>query len=79
MISFIPSGCNCQHAYAPGDVIVTDHIAYPGMKYVPFAEDFVARVNEVLGRWIGLKKVRFVGHLPTNVSYKVIRKRLLVS
>ncbi|WP_330848709.1 AMP-binding enzyme, partial [Acetobacter senegalensis] len=47
--------------------------------YVPSAEEIVARVNEVLGRWIGLKEVRFVRHLPTTVSGKITRKRLLVS
>ncbi|NHN93119.1 hypothetical protein GVI59_14310 [Acetobacter sicerae] len=46
---------------------------------MPSAEDFVARSNEVLRRWIGLKEVRFVRHLPTTVSGKITRKRLLVS
>ncbi|CEF42449.1 propionyl-CoA synthetase [Acetobacter senegalensis] len=45
----------------------------------PSSEEIVARVNEVLGRWIGLKEVRFVRHLPTTVSGKITRKRLLIS
>ena len=45
----------------------------------PSAEEIVARVHEVLGLWIGLKEVRFVRHLPTTVSGKITRKRLLVS
>ncbi|MGS0646484.1 AMP-binding protein [Komagataeibacter melomenusus] len=45
----------------------------------PSADEIVARVNAVLGRWIGLKEVRFVRHLPTTVSGKITRKRLLVS
>ncbi|NHN86650.1 AMP-binding protein [Acetobacter musti] len=45
----------------------------------PSSEEIVALVNEVLGRWVGLKEVRFVRHLPTTVSGKITRKRLLVS
>ncbi|MBV1838152.1 AMP-binding protein [Acetobacter estunensis] len=45
----------------------------------PTSEEIVVRVNEALGRWIGLKEVRFVTHLPTTVSGKITRKRLLVS
>lgn len=46
---------------------------------MPSSEEIVARINEVLGRWVGLKEVRFVGRLPTTVSGKITRKRLLVS
>ncbi|MCP1203846.1 AMP-binding enzyme, partial [Acetobacter oryzoeni] len=59
----------------PVAYVVTD----PGMKYVQSAEEIVAQVNEILGRWIGLKEVRFVRHLPTTVSGKITRKRLLIS
>lgn len=47
--------------------------------YTPSSEEIVARVNEVLGRWVGLKEIRFVRRLPTTVSGKITRKRLLVS
>ncbi|MCP1197551.1 AMP-binding protein [Acetobacter senegalensis] len=47
--------------------------------YSPSSEEIVARVNEVLGRWVGLKEIRFVRRLPTTVSGKITRKRLLVS
>ncbi|CEF56438.1 AMP-binding protein [Acetobacter ghanensis] len=45
----------------------------------PSAEELIAGVNAVLGRWVGLKEVRFVRHLPITVSGKITRKRLLVS
>lgn len=45
----------------------------------PFSEEIIARVNEVLGRWVGLKEIRFVRRLPTTVSGKITRKRLLAS
>ena len=54
-------------------------VADSAVASTPTSEGIVARVNEVLGRWIGLKEVRFVKQLPTTVSGKITRKRLLVS
>ncbi|RFD20255.1 acetyl-CoA synthetase [Komagataeibacter melaceti] len=50
-----------------------------GVEGRPSSEEIIGRVNHALGRWIGLKEVRFVKHLPTTVSGKITRKRLLVS
>ncbi|MBY4640691.1 AMP-binding protein [Gluconacetobacter entanii] len=54
-------------------------VSDPKAECAPSAEEIVARVNAVLGRWIGLKEVRFVRQLPITVSGKITRKRLLVS
>ncbi len=50
-----------------------------GVEHAPSPDEIIGRVNEVLGRWVGLKEVRFVKHLPTTVSGKITRKRLPVS
>ena len=40
------------------------------------ATDIVALVSQTLGRWVGLKDVHFVQHLPTTQSGKILRKHL---
>ncbi|MEJ5143458.1 AMP-binding protein [Gluconobacter albidus] len=41
------------------------------------AEDIIGRVNQTLGQWVGLRAVYFVERLPTTISGKITRKRLL--
>ncbi|MBL7241256.1 AMP-binding enzyme, partial [Komagataeibacter rhaeticus] len=73
----------CAVVATPDELRGQRPVAYvvpdPEVECAPSAEEIVARVNEVLGRWIGLKEVHFVRHLPTTVSGKITRKRLLVS
>lgn len=54
-------------------------VADPDVECAPCSEEIIVRVNQGLGRWVGLKEVRFVRQLPTTVSGKITRKRLLVS
>ncbi|ATI13555.1 hypothetical protein DS739_13670 (plasmid) [Acetobacter sp. JWB] len=56
-----------------------DQTPNSGVKVIPSSEEMIGRVNQALGRWIGLKEVHFVRHLPTTVSGKITRKLLLVS
>lgn len=46
---------------------------------LPTSDDLIDRVSTLLGRWIGLKDIRFVKHLPTTVSGKITRRCLLTS
>lgn len=41
------------------------------------ATDIVALVSQTLGRWVGLKDVHFVQHLPTTQSGKILRNHLV--
>ncbi|GAN67802.1 AMP-binding protein [Acetobacter orleanensis] len=43
------------------------------------SDEVIELVHKVLGRWVGLKEIRFVSNLPTTTSGKIQRKRLLVS
>lgn len=45
----------------------------------PTTDDIIDRVSELLGRWVGLKDVHFVKHLPTTVSGKIKRRHLQTS
>ncbi|OUI87293.1 AMP-binding protein [Acetobacter tropicalis] len=45
----------------------------------PSAEDILRQVHQTLGRWVGIKEVRFVRQLPINTSGKITRKYLHVS
>ncbi|MBO1359796.1 AMP-binding protein [Acetobacter sacchari] len=44
----------------------------------PPVEIIVGHVHQALGRWVGLKEVRFVKRLPTTISGKITRKSLSV-
>ncbi|MBV1833979.1 AMP-binding protein [Novacetimonas pomaceti] len=83
IIATHPAVHACAVVAIPDELRGQRPVAYvvpdPEAECAPSAEEIVARVNEVLGRWIGLKEVRFVRHLPTTVSGKITRKRLLVS
>ena len=54
--------------------VVADHDLTP-----PSAEDILRQVHQALGRWVGIKEVRFVRQLPTTTSGKITRKNLHVS
>ncbi|WP_010512570.1 AMP-binding protein, partial [Komagataeibacter europaeus] len=83
IIATHPAVHACAVVAIPDELRGQRPVAYvvpdPEAEYAPSSEEIVARVNEVLGRWIGLKEVRFVRQLPTTVSGKITRKRLLVS
>ncbi|GCE85273.1 AMP-binding protein [Komagataeibacter diospyri] len=83
IIASHPAVHACAVVATPDELRGQRPVAYvvpdPEVECAPSAEEIVARVNEVLGRWIGLKEVHFVSHLPTTVSGKITRKRLLVS
>ncbi|MDN6714429.1 MAG: acetyl-CoA synthetase, partial [Acetobacter sp.] len=44
---------------------------------IPATDEILGQVHRALGRWVGLKEVRFVQHLPTTVSGKITRRHLL--
>ncbi|NVN37807.1 AMP-binding protein [Komagataeibacter swingsii] len=83
IIATHPAVHACAVVAIPDELRGQRPVAYvvpdPEAEYAPSSEEIVARVNEVLGRWVGLKEVRFVRQLPTTVSGKITRKRLLVS
>ncbi|MEE8663036.1 MAG: AMP-binding protein [Acetobacter sp.] len=45
----------------------------------PSVEEIIGQVHQMLGRWVGIKEVHFVGRLPTTISGKITRKSLNVS
>ncbi len=83
IIAIHPAVHACAVVAMPDELRGQRPVAYvvvdPQAVCEPSSEEIVALVNEVLGRWVGLKEVRFVRHLPTTVSGKITRKRLLVS
>ncbi|ARW11503.1 AMP-binding protein [Acetobacter ascendens] len=83
IIAAHPNVHACAVVAMPDELRGQRPVAYvvldPQAACASLSEEIVARVNEVLGRWVGLKEVRFVRRLPTTVSGKIIRKRLLVS
>ncbi|WP_215762765.1 AMP-binding protein [Acetobacter sp. P1H12_c] len=50
-----------------------------GFNTAPSAEKIIRQVHQALGRWVGLRDVRFVERLPTTVSGKIIRKALTLT
>ncbi|GBQ80539.1 acetyl-CoA synthetase [Acetobacter malorum DSM 14337] len=83
IIASHPAVYACAVVAAPDALRGQRPVAYvvvnPGRECAPSSEEIIRQVNNVLGRWIGLKEVRFVQQLPTTVSGKITRKRLLVS
>ncbi|BCI67440.1 AMP-binding protein [Acetobacter aceti] len=83
IIATHPAVHTCAVVAIPDELRGQRPVAYvvvdPEASCEPSSEEIVVLVNEVLGRWVGLKEVRFVRHLPTTVSGKITRKRLLVS
>ncbi|ATU72733.1 AMP-binding protein [Komagataeibacter rhaeticus] len=83
IIATHPSVHACAVVAVPDALRGQRPVAYvvpdPTVERTLSAGEIIARVSEVLGRWIGLKEVRFVACLPTTVSGKITRQRLLVS
>lgn len=83
IIAAHPAVHACAVVASPDELRGQRPVAYvvpnSGVKVIPSSEEMIGRVNQALGRWIGLKEVHFVRHLPTTVSGKITRKRLLVS
>ncbi|MFT9256934.1 MAG: AMP-binding protein [Acetobacter sp.] len=65
----VPDGLRGQRPVA---YVVPDTAA----QNMPAPEEIVGQVHRTLGRWVGLKEVRFVQRLPTTVSGKITRKHL---
>ncbi|GBQ09266.1 acetyl-CoA synthetase [Komagataeibacter rhaeticus] len=83
IIATHPSVHACAVVAVPDALRGQRPVAYvvpdPTVERTLSAGEIIARVSKVLGRWIGLKEVRFVACLPTTVSGKITRQRLLVS
>lgn len=83
IIASHPAVYACAVVAAPDALRGQRPVAYvvvnPGRECAPSSEEIIRQVNNVLGRWVGLKEVRFVQQLPTTVSGKITRKRLLAS
>ena len=51
-------------------------VVEPGVQRIPSSQEIIRQVHQALGRWVGLKEVRFVSSLPTTTSGKIKRKCL---
>lgn len=56
----------------PVAYVVPDSTAHPTLS----SEEIIGQVGQILGRWVGLREVHFVNHLPTTVSGKIRRRHL---
>ena len=83
IIAAHPAVHACAVVATPDELRGQRPVAYvvpsSGVEGRPSSEEIIGRVNQAIGRWLGLKEVRFVRQLPTTVSGKITRKRLLVS
>ncbi|GBR01751.1 AMP-binding protein [Acetobacter oeni] len=51
-------------------------VSISGLVRSPSAEEIIRQVRQTLGRWVGLREVRFTERLPTTISGKITRKSL---
>ncbi|WP_395494860.1 AMP-binding protein [Acetobacter sp. KSO5] len=83
IIAAHPAVHACAVVATPDELRGQRPVAYvvieAGRECPPSSEEIIRQVNDVLGRWIGLREIRFVRQLPTTVSGKITRKRLLIS
>jgi propionyl-CoA synthetase len=82
IIAAYPGVQNCAVAAVSDGLRGQRPVAYvvtgPDLDRSSSAEDIIGQVQQVLGRWVGLKEVRFVERLPTTISGKITRKSLNV-
>ena len=83
IIAAHPAVHACAVAASPDGLRGQRPVAYvvpeAGLDSPPCADDLISQVAQALGRWVGLREIRFVAQLPTTVSGKITRKKLLVS
>ncbi|MBL7236730.1 MAG: AMP-binding protein [Komagataeibacter hansenii] len=80
VIATHPAVHACAVVAVPDDLRGQRPVAYvvpvAGTGCAPSSEEIIAQVRRVIGRWVGLRDVRFVRHLPTTISGKIRRRHL---
>ena len=79
IIASHPAVHSCAVVAVPDDLRGQRPVAYVvplDAASPPSCEEIIGAVGLALGRWVGLREVRFVEHLPTTVSGKIKRRHL---
>ena len=79
IIASHPAVHSCAVVAVPDDLRGQRPVAYVvplDATSPPSCEEITGAVSLALGRWVGLREVRFVEHLPTTVSGKIKRRHL---